>query len=166
MIKYIFGFTMFLLFLSCSIDYESSNNSSSNYQKWRYKINGVQYEWEGDSNDFRGGSVFSQDNSETSIELFSVQEPIISFNFNIPILNTQTYILENFDAYLTDYSGPIVSYYTDDIYKITLNITQVNNDITPNRIKGTFSGRLFRETNSGNIVVLNITDGYFEAIRE
>ena len=47
-----------------------------------------------------------------------------------------------------------------------LNITEINNNVTPNVIKGTFSGKLQRENNQGVIVIKNISEGYFEAIRE
>ena len=110
--------------------------------------------------------MFSQQNSDTSIELWSTQDPVISFDFDIPTLNTGSYILDDFDAYITDYSGTIVTYYTNSSYKITLNITQINNDVTPNRIVGTFSGKLVRENSSGATIVKNITEGYFEAIKE
>lgn len=131
-------------------------------------MDGVQYEWSGDSSDPMsfGSSLFSQQNSATSIELFSVLDPSISFNFVIPTLNKGTYILDNANAYLTNYSGSIVSYYTSSSYKITLNITEINNDVTPNKIIGTFSGKLVRENSSGATIVKNITEGYLEAVRE
>ena len=162
--KLIFAFLAVVL-MSCSND---SSDSSSGTTKWKFKMNGVQYEWSGDSSNplSFGSSVFSQQNSETSIELWSTQDPVISFDFDIPTLNTGSYILDDFDAYITDYSGTIVTYYTNSSYKITLNITQINNDVTPNRIVGTFSGKLARENSSGATIVKNITEGYFEAIRE
>ena len=154
------------ILLSCSND--SSDDSSSGTTNWKFKMNGVQYEWSGDSSNPMsfGSSLFSQQNSKTSIELFSVQDPMISFHFDLPILKTGTYILDDYQANLTDYSGSIVSYYSYNSYKITLNITQINNDVTPNRIVGTFSGKLVRENSSGATIVKNITEGYFEAIKE
>lgn len=151
--------------MSCSND---RNETSSGTTKWKFKMNGVLYEWSGDSSDPSsfGSSLFSQQNSKTSIELFSVQDPVISFDFDIPTLNKGSYILDNFDAYLTDYSGTIVSYYTNSSCKITLNITQIDNDVTPSRIVGTFSGKLTRENSSGATIVKNITEGYFEAVSE
>lgn len=162
--KIIFALLAVIL-LSCSND---SNDVSLATTKWKFKMDGVQYEWSGDSSDPMsfGSSLFSQQNSATSIELFSVLDPSISFNFVIPTLNKGTYILDNANAYLTNYSGSIVSYYTSSSYKITLNITEINNDVTPNKIIGTFSGKLVRENSSGATIVKNITEGYLEAVRE
>lgn len=162
--KIIFALLAVIL-LSCSND---SNDVSLATTKWKFKMDGVQYEWSGDSSDPMsfGSSLFSQQNSATSIELFSVLDPSISFNFVIPTLNKGTYLLDNANAYLTNYSGSIVSYYTSSSYKITLNITEINNDVTPNKIIGTFSGKLVRENSSGATIVKNITEGYLEAVRE
>lgn len=163
--KKIIYFLLASLLIGCSND---NNDASSMTTKWKFKMDGVLYEWNGDSSNPMsfGSSMFSQQNSETSIELISANDPLISFHFDVPTLNTGSYVLDNFDAYITDYSGTIVSYYSNNNYKITLNITKINNDVTPNRIVGTFSGKLTRENSSGATIVKNITEGYFEAIKE
>ena len=160
------------IFLSCSSNSDNNNDVGTNSITgiWRFKIDGIQYQWtNGNTSPLStdsGSSTFLESSSRTEIELWKTYDPIFSFTFKIPTLNTGTYLLSNADAYLTDYSGTIVSYYTDDSNKITLNITEINNNVTPNKIKGTFSGKLFRINNQGNSVIKTISEGYFEAVRE
>ena len=166
MIKKNMKFYIFVLLagilLSCSKNNNSddSNTSSAN-GTWRCKIDGVQYQWINDDLPSAGSSDFK----ETEINLWNA-DPIFNFTFNISTLNTGTYLLNNYNAVLTDYSGSIVTYYTDASNIITLNITEINNNVTPNLIKGTFSGKLTRENNQEEMIVKNISEGYFEAVRE
>lgn len=157
------------ILLSCSND-SNSDDSTSVTGIWRFKMNGTQYQWISGNTDpltpDSGNSTFVEGGSMTEIDLWKTTDPTFKFTFRIPTLNTGTYLLSNFDAFLTDYSGTIVTYYTDTSNIITLNITEINNNVTPNIIKGTFSGKLRRENNQGVIVIKNISEGYFEAIRE
>lgn len=160
------------IFLSCSSSNDSNNDVVSNSITgiWRFKMDGVQYQWtNGNTSPLSpdsGTSSFLESSSRTEIELWKTDDPIFSFTFKIPTLNKGTYLLSNADAYLTDYSGTIISYYTNSSNKITLNITEINNNVTPNKITGTFSGKLYRTNNQGNSVIKTITEGYFQAIRE
>ena len=152
-----------LMMFSCSNDKET--DITNNFQKWKYKVNGVQHEWEGDSNETSswGSSFFSEQSSFAKINLSKVEDPIRFFNFKIPTLNNGEYILaggNNSSANLV--VSTLITYYTDSSHKITFKITNA----TENKITGTFSGELYRENNMGNPVVVNITEGYFEAIRE
>ncbi len=160
------------ILLSCSND-SNSDDSSSVTGIWRFKMDGTQYQWTSGNTDpltpDSGSSTFVEGGSMTEIDLLKATDPMFNFTFRIPTLNTGTYLLDfnnNKCAYLTDYRGTIVSYYTNASNKITLNITEINNNVTPNVIKGTFSGKLQRENNQGVIVIKNISEGYFEAIRE
>jgi hypothetical protein len=45
---------------------------------------------------------------------------------------------------------------------MTVKITESN----PDRIKGTFSGSISRENQSGQIQIINVTDGYFTSVLE
>jgi hypothetical protein len=152
-----------LMMFSCSNDKET--DITNNFQKWKYKVNGVQHEWEGDSNETSswGSSFFSEQSSFAKINLSKVEDPIRFFNFKIPTLNNGEYILaggNNSSANLV--VSTLITYYTDSSHKINFKITNA----TENKITGTFSGELYRENNMGNPVVVNITEGYFEAIRE
>lgn len=158
------------IFLSCSSNGDNDVDTNSITGIWRFKMDGVQYQWtNGNTSPLSpdsGSSTFIESSSRTEIELWKTSDPIFSFTFKIPTLRTGTFLLSNADAYLTDYSGTIVSYYTNASNTITLNITEINNNVTPNKITGTFSGKLYRTNNQGNSVIRNISEGYFQAIRE
>jgi hypothetical protein len=160
------------IFLSCSSDSDNNNDVDTNSitGMWRFKMDGIQYQWiNGNTSPLSpdsGTSTFLESSSMTEIKLVKSSDPIFTFTFKIPILNTGTYVLSNADAYLTDFSGTIVTYYTNASNKITLNITEINNNVTPNKITGTFSGKLYRTNNQGNSVIKNISEGYFQATRE
>ncbi len=160
------------IFLSCSSNSDNNNDVDTNSitGMWRFKMDGIQYQWtNGNTSPLSpdsGTSTFLESSSMTEIKLIKSSDPIFTFTFKIPTLNTGTYVLNNADAYLTDFSGTIVTYYTNASNIITLNITEINNNVTPNIIKGTFSGKLRRENNQGVIIVKNISEGYFEAVRE
>jgi hypothetical protein len=173
MIKKNMKFYIFVLLagilLSCSKNNNNNNSDDSNTSSangtWRFKMDGVQYQWISLNDPFNlSSSTFSENSSMTEIELWN-DSPLFSFTFKISTLNTGTYFLNNYNAFLT-YHGSSVTYYTDASNIITLNITEINNNVTPNIIKGTFSGKLTRENNQGEMIVKNITEGYFEAIRE
>ena len=178
MIKKNMKFYIFVLLagilLSCSKNNNNNNSDDSNTSSangtWRFKMDGIQYQWINLNSDplDLSSSTFSENSSMTEIDLWN-ENPVFSFTFKISTLNTGTYFLNNlnnYNAVLTDYSGSFVTYYTDASNIITLNITEINNNVTPNIIKGTFSGKLTRENNQEETIVKNITEGYFEAIRE
>lgn len=166
--NYILGFLFIFFIISCSSD--SSETSSSDTLKWNFKFDGVQYKWSGNPKDVMswGSSTYSvKSSTKYSIQLFSVQDPMISFDFIVPSLSVGTYILNSVgSAYITDYSGTIITYYTTNQYQIVLKITEANINLDSGKIKGTFSGKLTRENSSGATIVKNITEGYFEAIKE
>ncbi len=166
--KYILGFLFIFFIISCSTD--SSETSSSDTLKWNFKLDGVQYKWSGNPKDFSswGSSTYSvKSSTKNTITLFSTQDPIISFDFIVPSLSVGTYTLNSIgSAYITDYSGAFITYYTTNQYQIVLKITESNINLDSGKIKGTFSGKLTRENSSGVTIVKNISEGYFEAIKE
>lgn len=155
---------IFSMLISCRADDSSSDLQDSNgLQEWKYKINGIQYQWKGDSNNVMswGESIYNIKNGKVLIKLSSLQEPLMSFNIEIPELKTGTYIIENYKAYLIEYST-FLTWYCENNNQITVNITEIKN----NKIKGTFSGKIIRETNQGTIFTRTISEGYFDAILE
>jgi hypothetical protein len=168
MMKYILGLLFIYLITSCSID--SGEISSTDTIKWNFKLDGVQYKWSGNPKDVMswGSSTYSvKSSTKNSIQLASIQDPMISFDFIVPSLSVGTYTLNSIgSAYITDYSGTIITYYTTNQHQIILKITESNINLGKGKIKGTFSGKLTRENSSGVTVVKNVTEGYFEAVNE
>lgn len=167
--KYILGLLIVFFITSCSKD--SEKVSSSDTLKWNFKLDGVQYKWNGNPKDVSswGTSTYTvKSSTEYAIELWSLQDPMISFEFIVPSLSVGTYVFNSTRrAFFTDYTGGnIISYYTTNQYQITLKITESNINLGAGKIKGTFSGKLTRENSSGTTIVKNVTEGYFEAIKE
>lgn len=153
-------FSMF----SCSSDSESSDTNSNN-QEWKFKINGVQHQWTGDSNKPMswGSSIASQENNSVKIELTGLEtDPMMTLTLRIPNLTQSVYQLDSSNEAWLLYLNLPITYYAESNDKLTMNIIESNDNI----VKGTFSGRLRRENNQGNIVTINITEGYFKAIRQ
>ena len=86
----------------------------------------------------------------------------IKSNLNLPISTLNLLLISAHNSSANLVVSTLITYYTDSSHKINFKITNA----TENKITGTFSGELYRENNMGNPVVVNITEGYFEAIRE
>ena len=77
------------IFLSCSSNSESNNNVGTNSITgiWRFKIDGIQYQWtNGNTSPLSldsGSSTFLESSSRTEIELWKTYDPIFSFTFKI-----------------------------------------------------------------------------------
>jgi hypothetical protein len=157
---------LFLVFFSISCSSDSDNNDTiANNQEWKFKINGVQHQWTGDSNDPMswGSSFFSQENNSVEIELTGLEtDPMMVLTLRIPNLNQGSFQLDSSNEAWLLYSNLAITYYAESNDKLTLHITDSNDNL----IIGTFSGRLRRENNQGDIVTINITEGYFKAIRQ
>jgi hypothetical protein len=157
-VKIISIFLFFTILISCTKD-----SKTSIHQIWRFKANNKQYQWKGDSKEISswGSSTYSTENSVPELELWQLEDEVLSFKMTPISLNEGKYILNNYDAVYTLY-GIVLGYTTDEDNYITLNITENNNNL----IKGTFSGEMFRTNNQGKRVVLKIDNGYFEAVEK
>jgi hypothetical protein len=162
--KLLFLIISILSLVSCSGDTENSNTNANN-QEWKFKINGVQHQWIGDSTDPMswGSSIFIQENNSVKIELTGLEtDPIIDFVFRIPNLSLGSYVLNTPDKAYLRYLNLFISYYAENNEKIILTITESNENL----IKGTFSGKLKRYNNQDQLIIINVTEGYFKAIRQ
>jgi hypothetical protein len=158
-----------LLFISCSND--SSDNSSNGTIKWKFKANGVQYEWRGNY----PYTFSSGQSSDVGVDLGVVptillSSPTISgareimLTFTFPSQSTGTFNLNN------SVPGNSVSLVmNNNLYstipnlgEIILNISQIATS-TGGITKGTFSGTMVSA--SQQMQTIQITDGSFEAIR-
>ena len=167
--KIILGIFVGLLFISCSSD--SSNNSSNGTIKWRFKANGVQYEWSGNypySATSGQSSYIGEDLG--GVPTITLSSPTISGNreimliFTFPNESTGTF---NLDDSVPGNSVSLVinnALYSTvpNLGEITLNISQMatsSGGIT----KGTFSGTMVSVNQQ--MLPMEITEGSFEAIR-
>jgi hypothetical protein len=147
------------------------NKIENKKQEWKCKIDGVQYEWEGNKDSYNGTSSFTVSSNDNIINLISLGGPEwISFEFRLPNLNVGTQTFSYSGGFQSHWCAlsylmlPGVGYNTLTNYS-SMNIAITES--TPERVKGTFSGTLTRENpNNGDIYYTQITDGYFESIIE
>lgn len=140
------------ILLSCSND---SNDSSSGTIKWKFKMNGVLYEWSGNYPYSQTSGQSSYLGEPTNTPTISLASPIISsgnrqvgLTFTFPNESTGTSIID--DSVLGNSASLVIN--GQDLYssypnlgEITLNVTQMassTNGIT----KGTFSGTMVKAT--------------------
>ena len=158
------------ILLSCSND---SSNSSPGTIKWKFKMDGVQYEWSGNYPYSQTSGQSSYLGEPKNTPTISLASPIISsgnrqvmLNFTFQNESTGTYIID--DSVIGNSATLFINgqdiYSTDPNFggEITLNVTQMassTNGIT----KGTFSGTLVGLTQQ--LPTVEITEGSFEAIR-
>ena len=157
------------ILLSCSND---SSNSSSGTIKWKFKMDGVLYEWSGNYPYSQTSGQSSYLGEPTNTPTISLASPIISsgnrqvgLTFTFSNESTGTSIIddsvEGNSASLVINGQDLYSTYPN-LGEITLNVTQVassTNGIT----KGNFSGTMVKATQLSQTV--EITEGSFEAIR-
>ena len=170
--KIILVLTIGLLSISCSSSSDDSSSSSGNL-KWKFKMDGVQYEWSGDFPYSATSGQSSYLGEPASTPTISLVSPIISsgnrqvmLTFTFPNESTGTSIID--DSVIGNSASLVIN--SEDIYStssdfggvISLNITQMassTNGIT----KGTFSGTMVKLDQE--LQTVEITEGSFEAIR-
>lgn len=158
------------ILLSCSND--SSDNSSSGTIKWKFKVDGVQYEWSGNYPYSQTSGQSTYGGEPISAPLINLASPIISsgnrqviFIFIFPNESTGPRILDGSStensAVLTINGSKVYGTYPN-LGQINLNITQMAS-ATGGITKGTFSGTMIEPTQQ--LKTVEITEGSFEAIR-
>ena len=158
------------ILLSCSND--SSDNSSSGTIKWRFKVDGVLYEWSGNYPPTQTSGQCIYSGEPLSVPIVSMSSPIISsgkrqvmLTFIFPNESTGPHIMdgssnENSAALIINGSELYSTY--PEFGQINLNITQMAS-VTGGITKGTFSGTMVGVTQQ--LQTVEITEGSFEAIR-
>jgi hypothetical protein len=180
--KIILVLTIGLLFLSCSSDSDSS--TSSGLYKWRCKIDGVLYEWEG-NHLTNPGAVLGAGGQSTyavgSLALQIINSAIagITVSAQMPDNTTGNFVFNSsqpFNISITDGNpqnpqGSIL-YSTQFGGTMNVNITSISNDSfatnpqNPGKVIGTFSGTIGKASlSSGQTTTSVVTDGSFEAVR-
>ena len=167
--KYNITFTLliFVIFLS------GCNKISKNKTQWGAIINGDEYNWTEKEGVGSGGSTFTKDfdekinlydfNPDESIEYIMIAIDLPSLNIGTYYLNNDSWNLGHFFSANYPFLGGFS--YSTGLYgnvTMTVKITESN----PDRIKGTFSGSISRENQSGQIQIINVTDGYFTSVLE
>jgi len=161
--KIILLLTISFLFLSCSIDTNSS--ISSGLYKWSFKLDGVLYQWSGSLNDAssNGMSQYFSGN----VLLTKTME--VTVNINLPSISTGNFtcnsssnssfnigIVEGVEDYGTSHGGTM----NVNISSLSSN-TFSSNPMNPGKVIGTFSGTIKTIGNS----LHTVTEGSFEAVR-
>lgn len=173
--KIILLLTIGLFFLSCSSD--SNGSSSSGIYKWRFKLDGVLYEWEGNHLALDGsGAIGAGGQATYSVNSIALQKinssgtPIISVTINFPTTSTGNFVfnasntsqaftlLNNQLIYSTI---PVGGAMNVNISSLS-NVTFYSNPTNPGKVIGTFSGTV---KSTDGTSTATITDGYFEAAR-
>jgi hypothetical protein len=170
--KIIFGIITSLFIISCSSD--SSDNSSNGTIKWRFKANGVQYEWSGNYPYTASSGQASYLGEPTSAPTISLSSPVISSG-NREIMLTFTFPNESTGSFTLDDCQPgnsanlVIGGNSGTGYatcfgtgEITLNISQMATS-TGGITKGTFSGTMVSV--SQQMLPMEITEGSFEVIK-
>lgn len=161
-----------LLSISCSSD--SSDDNSSGTIKWRFKANGVQYEWSGNYPYSATSGQCSYLGQLNSVPTIMLGTPVLSsgnrevmLTFTFETESTGTYILD--DCSQGNSANLIIGGATGTQYatcfglgEITLNVSQMASS-TGGITKGTFSGTMVSVNQQ--MQPIQITDGSFEAIR-
>ncbi len=166
-----FTILIFTLF-SCSSD--SSEDSSNGTIKWRFKANGVQYEWSGNYPYSATSGQCSYLGQPNSVPTIMLSTPVISSG-NREIMLTFTFQTESTGTYTLDdcsqgnsanliMGGATGTQYATcfGLGEITLNVSQMASS-TSGITKGTFSGTMYSVNQQ--MQPIQITDGSFEAIR-
>ena len=157
--KIILGLTIGLLLISCSTD----SSSSSNVFKWKFKIDGVLYEWSGNqlTNPEAGGCTFA-----SGTLAMSTTSSAINAGGTFPSISTGTFTMTEPNNVFT-VSIDNVPYATIDGATISITVTSLSpntyasNPTNPGKVIGTFSGTV--KSLGGQ--TKTITEGSFEAMR-
>ena len=157
--KIILGLTIGLLLISCSSD----SSSASNVFKWKFKIDGVLYQWSGNqlTNPEVGGCSLSN-------SLLAMQDSsgTVSAGGQFPSISNGTFTMMEPNNVFT-VSIDNVPYVTIDGATISITVTSLSpntlasNPTNPGKVIGTFSGTV--KSLSGQ--TKTITEGSFEAMR-
>ena len=180
--KIILLLTIGLLFISCSSSSnDSPSSSSSGVYKWRFKLDGVLYEWQGNHLTF-GGAIAAGGQSTYVVNTIALQKtngngiPFITVGIIFPTASTGNFVfnsssdinasfLINFSNDNLDMVGSYSSAFggTMNVNITSLsNVTFLSNPTNPGKVIGTFSGTIMSYDNNSTVT---ITDGYFEAGR-
>jgi hypothetical protein len=163
--KLLFTTISVLLLLSCSSD---DNSSNSGVYKWKFKLDGVLYEWSGPLGSISGGSTYSS--SGRLLGLSKDENNIMmSVSVILPSNSIGNYTLSNSQSFMIGiFSSNEPTFYSilnGGVMEVNItsfsNNSFLSNPSNPGIIKGTFSGTI-RKDGEG---LSNITEGSFEAIR-
>ncbi len=166
-----------LMLFSCSGDDDNTPDTTPQnvLVKWKFKANGVLYQWEGyndktGSLPLRSGSRYTQSNPHGIIELSKYDangNKLISLDFWIPNNNIGNHILNginNGNSAVGDINNQ--NYTTVQAFgqcQLNLNISQIAT-AAGGLTKGTFSGTMKgAAVPNGGIVTVQITEGSFES---
>ena len=167
------------MLFSCSGDDDNARDTV--LVKWKFKANGVLYQWEG-SWPFSATENYSATSGQSSYlgepqnyPTISLNSPIISsgnreimLSISFPNEATGTFNINN----LVDGNSALL-FINDDSYstsqqlgqcQINLNISQIATAVG-GLTKGTFSGTMKGFDNNFNVLTIQITEGSFESVR-
>jgi hypothetical protein len=179
--KIILLLTIGLLFLSCSSDSDSS--TSSGLYKWKCKIDGVLYEWEG--NHLTGGGPLAVGGQSTyavgslALQIVNSASAGITVSAQMPDNTTGNFVFNSsqpFNIIITDGNPQnpqgSIFYSTQFGGTMNVNIASISNNSfatnpqNPGKVIGTFSGTIGTVSfPSGQTTTSEVTDGSFEAVR-
>jgi hypothetical protein len=163
-----------LILFSCSGDDDNTpDNTPQNFAvKWKFKANGVLYQWEGttenNSMPNSGASVYYSATLPDPDGIISLNTPdaSVSVALTIPNDNIGTHILNDPFSEAATVTLGNQSYINTQQFgpcQINLNVSQIATAVG-GITKGTFSGTLKGiSTNSSNILTIQITEGSFES---
>jgi hypothetical protein len=170
--KIILGIITTLLIISCSSD--SSDNGSHGTIQWKFKANGVQYEWSGNYPYTATSGQASYLGETSSVPTINLGSPVVSSG-NREIMLTFTFPNESTGNFTLDDCNPgnsanlVVGGASGTQYatcfgtgEIILNISQMATS-TGGITKGTFSGTMVSV--SQQLLPMEITEGSFEVIK-
>ena len=165
-----------------SINNSNSNSSSGNTNSnsgvymWKFKLNGVLYQWSG--NHLTGGGVIAAGGQATySVNAIALQKtnssgsPILSVTMTFSTSSTGNFVFSSTGFNITllnDAQQPTGMYTTGSGATMNVNISSLSNitftsnPTNPGKVIGTFSGTV--KSISGNTTA-TITEGTFEAVR-
>ncbi len=155
-------------------------NVNSAIYKWRFKLDGVLYEWEGNHilNPNSGGQSTYSINSIALQKTNSNNFPILTLSMIFPTTSTGNFVFNStnsstsnaFQIIFTNSNTNIDNLYSTssggtmnvNISSLS-NVTLYSNPSNPGKVIGTFSGTIKSVIGGSNTAT--ITDGSFEAIR-
>ena len=165
-----------LMLFSCSGDSVNAPDTTPQnvLVKWKFKFNGVLYQWEGSSDSNSNTNNLGHcshvlPTQQPTDGFIQLGKPNIDMNFEIPNNNIGNHILNSVNF------GNSFSFWINNEYYATSQLggpTQVNLNISqmPTAIggivKGTFYGTVRRGYPPSAPSIRQITEGYFEAVRE
>jgi hypothetical protein len=166
------------------VNNSSSNNVNAAIYKWKCKIDGVLYEWEGNHLTNPGGPLGAGGQATYAAGTLALQKVNsasagISITAQMPNNTTGNFVFNSsqpFNIGITNgnpqnpqgnflYSTQIAGTMNMNISSISNN-SFVNNPQNPGKVIGTFSGTIGTASlSTGQITTSVVTDGSFEALR-